>query len=115
MMTDLFGFDDDDADPNKAQEARDRALKRVLKNAGKAWMSKYLAGVMALPRDWRGTGEELRLKLIRDGVPFPHHHNTWGGAAMSAIRQGLLVSHDEFDHMRTKKSHKRKTQVLTRA
>lgn len=86
--------------------ARDEALAAVLKEP---WSSVALRALHGLPSgDY--TGEDIRLRLIEE-VGAPHHHNAWGALIMNAVRSGLLVAIGTYRHMKTTKSHGRKTPV----
>jgi hypothetical protein len=102
-----------DAQPDmfEARQARDEALARVTDNAG-SWMGAALARIETL-RQWRGTSEELRLQLIRDGLPQPHHHNAWGALTAHAVKRHLL-SFAGYGRMKTRKSHARRTPIYHR-
>lgn len=97
----------------EAADARDRALKKVADNAGD-FMGRGLKAIMALPADWRGTGEELRLYLAGLGIE-PHHHNAWGALIRTAVVSRLLRPTGEYVSMKTVKSHARRTPVYRRS
>jgi hypothetical protein len=96
-----------------AQTARDEAIERVAINSG-PWMT-VATGYIARLREWEGTAEDLRLRLVSDGCPFPHHHNAWGALVMSAVKRGMLKPTGRMAKMKTPKSHARKTSVYRRA
>jgi hypothetical protein len=89
---------------------RDLALDKVSDRAG-PWIDRAMRGLAALPLGWQGTGESIRLALP---VEPPHHHNAWGAVIKKALDRGLLTPTGKFEHMRTKKSHARKTPVYRR-
>lgn len=93
--------------------ARDKALERVATNAGD-WMANALDLIRGLPLYWEGTGELLRLRLLRDGLAPPHHHNAWGALVCQALRLHLLHNTGRVGQMVTKKSHARKSPILAR-
>src|SRR5215472_10718968 len=99
-----------DDDPFGAKAARDAALERVLW-AGGRWKDVALRYISLLRRGWRGTGEQLRLAMLRNGCPFPHHHNAWGAVINRAIvDHGYLRGTGRYAHMETEKSHARRTE-----
>ena len=57
------------------------------------------------------TGEELRLRLLDNSCPAPHHHNAWGAFIMQATRLGIIRPTGQFRNMATPKSHARATRV----
>lgn len=97
-----------------ALEARESALATVSHNSGD-WLPLALDAIKALPPDWEGTGESLRLRLLKDGLPAPHHHNAWGALTAHAIRRELIFKTGRWSSMRTPKSHARATPVLRRS
>jgi hypothetical protein len=96
-----------------AQSARDEAIDRVSVNAG-PWLP-IAIGYIARITEWEGTAEDLRLKLIDSGCPFPHHHNAWGALIMAAVKRGMLQATGRMAKMKTPKSHARKSSVYRRA
>jgi hypothetical protein len=98
-QSDLFG----------ARDARDEALARV-KNSGGDWRDVALAALHLIP-GFEGTGEDIRLRLQLRGLRPPHHHNAWGEMIKAAIEQRMVVATGKQRHMRTRKSHARKTPV----
>jgi hypothetical protein len=97
----------------EAIEARDAAMAAVAAKAG-SWMAEAMAAVELLPVDWTGTGEAMRIVLVNSGLTPPHHHNAWGALVNCALKRGLLGYTGEVDHMKTKKSHARRSPVLRR-
>jgi hypothetical protein len=91
-----------------AKELRDEALARVEVNSG-GWSFLAMAAVANIPGGWRGSGEALRLHLLANGLEQPHHHNAWGSVVRNAVRRGLLRETGRVVHMRTPKSHARRT------
>lgn len=96
-----------------ARAARDEAIAAVSLNAGE-WLSQIMRGIQQLRSGWAGSGEALRLVLGEKGFPEPHHHNAWGAAIRHAITKGLLRPTGQYTHMKTRKSHARKTPVYLR-
>ena len=102
-MSDLFDADE------SAKLARDAALRRVADNGG-PWHGRALSALVLL-KGYEGTFEDIRLTLIRKGLPNPHHHNAWGALSKAAEDQHILVPTGKFRHMQTTKSHARRTAV----
>lgn len=101
---DLFG----------AVAARDEALAKVAAN-GNNWRYLALAGIANLPAGYEGTGEDIRIKMLNDGLPPPHHHNAWGEVIKAAVSRAWIVPTGKYRNMRTRKSHARETPVYRRA
>ena len=95
-----------------ARAERDAALDRVARHSG-SWFDVAAATVAALPRDWTGTGEDLRL-LLAPHIGAPHSRNAWGALVAHALRAGDLVRTGIRRPMRTAKSHARQTDVYRR-
>ena len=95
-----------------AAAARDAALARVALNAGN-WMLHARRSIEDLPAGWTGTGEDIRLELRRQGLPPPHHHNTWG-SLIRVCTPRFIVKTGASAPMKTKRSHARKTPVYRR-
>lgn len=95
-----------------AREARDRALAQVKANAG-PWFGLALAAVEALPSDWVGMGEDLRLVIIAK-LGKPHSVKVWGSLVREAIKHGWLVKTGVRAAMQTERSHARMTDVYRR-
>jgi len=93
-----------------AMEARDSALVRVSKTAGK-WSSVAMDYFRYLPNGIEVTGEDVRRMLSENGLPQPHHHNAWGAFIMNLVRSGMLVSTGRTGYMKFKKSHARRTLI----
>jgi len=94
--------------------ARDEGMERVLRHQ---WMLDMIEAVRKrIPVGWKGTGEDLRVKLTDEGwLRPPHHHNAWGAAVNMLIRVGLIVRLDVPDQqMKQKRSHARRTGVYVR-
>lgn len=106
MQDDLFEHAD-------AKSERDEALERVEMNSGK-WSVAARIRVRGIHPGWTGTGEDLRLRLRRDGLPAPHHHNAWGALINTCVKQEWLVWTGELAQMRTAKSHARATKIYRR-
>ena len=104
--------DDEQGDLFGAKSARDEALGRVAANSG-PWRGRALAVIGALPQGWRGTGENLRLLILRSIGP-PHHHNVFGELVKEAITRRWLKPTGEMRHMESDKSHARRTPVYRR-
>lgn len=94
----------------QAMEARDNALDRVTKTAGK-WSEVAMGYFRSLPNGIEVTGEDVRRMLTDKGLPPPHHHNAWGAFIMNLVKSGVLVSTGRMVNMKTQKSHARRTLV----
>jgi hypothetical protein len=97
-----------------AIEARDEALAQVSRNAGLDWMGGALLRIAAF-RNWRGTAEDVRVTLLANSYPSPHHHNAWGALIKTAIKRKLIIPTGDLTNMKTKKSHARRTPVYRSA
>lgn len=104
---------DDQPELFEAKTARDEALARVAENAG-PWRGRAIITISNLESGWTGIGEDLRLRVYRRIGP-PHHHNAWGEVIKTCIQDKLLIPTGELRHMRTKKSHARKSPVYRRS
>ena len=82
------------------------------KHAG--WVQLAIDGVEGLPIGWEGTGEDIRFRLIEEGLAAPRHHNAWGTVIGGARRSGLLARTGEWRPMRGDKAHGRETRVYRR-
>lgn len=98
---------------NLARDARDEALDRVVSNSGD-WARRASAAIAALPVGTEGIGEDFR-RLISKAVEPPRHHNAWGGVISGLLRRGVLVLTGESSHMKTERSHARKSAMMRRA
>jgi hypothetical protein len=87
-----------------AKTARDQAIAHVIAN-GPDWHSRALQAVAALPRGWRGIGEDIRKHVMSRGVSAPHHPNCWGALIMAAHRAGYLKRAEGWQNAKAKKSH----------
>ena len=103
---DLFGC-------SVAEAARDHALAQVAEHAGD-WMEQAASFIDSLRAGYCGTGEEIRLRLLWEGLDEPHHPGCWGAAIRDAIKRGSLGPTGRFKPMTTRKSHARLTQILER-
>jgi hypothetical protein len=104
-MTDLF-------EAAEARAARDEAIQRISSSAAN-WMPRARLAVQALPAGWEGTGEDIRLHLLRLLEP-PHHHNAWGALVNHCVKAGWLEWTGSIRNMRTRRSHARSTKVYRR-
>ena len=94
----------------KAKEARDRALKRVANN-NQGWLASALdfcENTPSLRSLKEFTGEELRI-VIAPHVGHPRSPHAWGLVARYLMERGVIVPTGKWIHMRTEKSHSRKT------
>ena len=104
---DLFdNCDDQPQDPGAA--GRDEGIARVTGNAPD-WFA-AACSVVARLKDWEGTGEDLRMRLI-PVVGVPHTPHAWGALVMAAVRSGWLTRTGERRRMQAAKSHARSTDV----
>jgi hypothetical protein len=105
MSADMFGW----RDAERARHERDAALQRVSSNAGR-WIDRAMAAISLVPA-FEGTAEDLRFRLVRDGLEPPHHHNAWGAVTRKALDRGLLKRTGKLRAMTGAKSHARRTEV----
>lgn len=92
---------------DEAREGRDAGLEQVAEN-NETFM---VVGLRALAEiTGYVSGEDVRLALTEKGI-VPHHHNAWGALIMAGVRQKLLRPTEREVHMKTKKSHARRTRV----
>src|SRR5262245_38597526 len=98
-QSDLFG----------ARSARDEAMSRVEKNAGQDFMGAALGFIAQMESQRVIIAETIRLEYLNAGHCRPHHHNAWGTVIMQAVKRGLLTPLNQYEHMRTVRSHGRKT------
>jgi hypothetical protein len=90
------------------EDARDLGLALVMEKAAD-WFEAACAHVANL-RDWVGTGEDLRLRLV-PVIGAPHTPKAWGALVHHAIRARWLERTGERRPMRTRRSHARSTDV----
>jgi hypothetical protein len=80
------------------------------------WPIFAFAQLCKLPKGWTGTAEDARLELTQKrGLPDPEHHNSWGSLILHAKFRKVLIPTGTYRHMKTEKSHARKTEVYVRA
>lgn len=103
IVLDLFG----------SRAARDAAFDDL--DHGDDWVPLAQRKVASLPPDWTGTGEDIRVELMRDGAPMPHHPNAWGGLVNSCLKAGLLHKTGRHGQMRAVRSHARSTPIYSRS
>ena len=99
---DLFG-------KSAAEQERDMAFAAVAARGG-TWRNRALAA-LSLIRGFAGTGEDIRIKLLMQGLAQPHDQHAWGEFINAAKRLGKLDPTGQYRKMRTKKSHARKSEV----
>ncbi len=95
-------------DPPPPEDRRDEALDRVGKNAGR-----FVDAVRQVVPQLVGlevTGEDIRVECGKLGIR-PHHHNAWGAVINSLVREEALIFTGREVHMKTSKSHARRTRV----
>jgi hypothetical protein len=94
----------------EARAARDKALKKVMANAGQEWQTLalyHLRLFAQIRKDF--IAEEFRLYM--DPHYSPHHHNAWGALFRIAAQQGWLEMTNTIRSMSTVRSHARKSPV----
>lgn len=104
IVLDLFG----------SRAARDGAFDD-LDAHGDDWVPTTQRKVAALPADWTGTGEDIRVHCMRQGAPMPHHPNAWGGLINACLKSGLLHKTGRHGQMRAVRSHARSTPIYSRS
>lgn len=95
------------------RRARDRGMDRVMESE-QAWRRQAMIAIRQLPAGWRGTGQDIREILAKQGLPRPHHHNCWGSLLNGCVREGLLVWTGQMGTTRLKKSHARAIKIYRR-
>ena|SRR5262245_29766187 len=98
----------DQLDLFAARADRAKAMRRVRKNSF-LWFDLALAHIACL-RDWVGTGEDLRLKLM-PVLGRPHHPNVWGALIAVALERKYLWRTGRRKAMRSARSHARQIDV----
>lgn len=89
---------------------KEQGIARTL-DANANWKEGALYVIKHLPRDWKGTGEDIRLLVAEE----PSHPNAWGGLINRAVSHGLIRPTGDYVPMSAKKSHGRKTPVYAKA
>lgn len=79
--------------------------------AGMPWDAQGRLMLRQFPRDWRGTGEDIRIQLLRRGLPKPATPNVWGGFIAGCIKRGLIEATGDREPMAGAKAHGRMTDV----
>jgi hypothetical protein len=101
--------------PNTAPEARaarDKALKKVVANAGQQWQAEALDSLRYYAKTHGNIiAEDFRVWWLRRGNDKPHHHNAWGALFRIAAQQGWLEMTNTIRSMSTVRSHARKSPV----
>lgn len=92
-------------DAAAARAARDKGMKQAQDN-NLTWAGCVVEFVRQLPKNWIGTGEDIRRSW--KGSP-PKHPNAWGSVTKIAIKRGLLVETGRYIQMVAVKSHSRRT------
>jgi hypothetical protein len=89
-------------------------VERVIQQTGN-WHRRACSLVSAtLRKGWTGTGEDIRLHLLRAGLEEPHSPNAWGSMVGQCVREGTLKATGEMRPMKVRKSHGRSTRVYER-
>ena len=97
---------------NTALALKEQALEQVSENAG-TWMENFNHALHKAVLENAGlvmTGEQIRMAL-EPVIGPPHHHNAWGAAIATAIRQGTLLPTGQYIAMQGPRSHARRTPV----
>lgn len=95
---------------SQAIAEKETGIERTLE-ANTEWRDRAFAAVRQLPLGWTGTGEDIRVGVVRDDPKSP---NAWGGLINRAIKAELLRYTGEYKPMTTPKSHGRRTPVYER-
>lgn len=101
----------DEFNREAGRNARDAALDLVASNAA-PWFKQAMEFIVGM-KQWRGTGEDLRV-IVSANVGLPHHANAWGALTSQAVRRGHLRRTGEREAMRSVRSHARQTDVYVR-
>jgi len=96
-----------------AEDARNDAIERVVKNAGHDFTAQVWAVIRAMPIGTLFTGEDLRHQCEALGI-YPHHHNAWGGVMARFDCSPLIKKTGRRIKMQDVKSHARKTDEYIR-
>jgi hypothetical protein len=94
-----------------ATDLRDAALDLVSKPS---WMDMAFERFKVLRLPPAFTGEDIRLRLMMDGMDPPHHHNAWGAFTMKLVRANLIEATGNFTQMKDPSSHSRITREYRR-
>lgn len=95
------------------QKERDRILA-MLRDKNAQWMENVRLALRQLPYGYRGTGEDIRLEIVKY-TGHPKHHNAWGAAINVLVEEGMLVDTGQSIPMITPSSHARDTRIWRRA
>lgn len=93
-------------DDGEAERLRDEGLDKVGSH-NEDWMGLALSKLNSHPRNVEVTGEELKVWLLKNGLPNPKHHNAWGCLVRLAASAGLIEPTGRACRMRLAKSHAR--------
>jgi hypothetical protein len=100
---DLFG--------GKAE--RDKGMASSLSH-DPTWTAAALNCVAHLPADWKGSGQDIRIRIVPIiGEPKDPNH-AWGALTNAAIHKGLIVATGHYKYARLRASHKRRIPVYRR-
>jgi hypothetical protein len=92
-----------------AEQRRDAALKRVIKNTPEGWSRRYYAKALEQPALREPfSAEDFRL-FITPVIGNPHHHNAWGAHWRCLLELGWVVPSCGWKHMEGPKSNARVT------
>lgn len=94
---------------NFAQQRRDEALKKVIKNTPEGWTRSYYLFALSQPRLKEPfSAEDFRL-FAAPAIGNPHHHNAWGAHWRCLVEMGWVVPSGALKHMEGPRSNARQT------
>jgi hypothetical protein len=94
-----------------ATALRDEGIARVERGSPKWTHEARERARTLLARPWEGLGEDLRLALLYQGLPQPHHPNCWGALIKWCVVNGLLVATGDVLNTNDAPSHASYTKV----
>ena len=105
----------DDFDTPEARRDRGLALVKEASERRANWFGRALMVIVALDRDWTGTGEDIRLDYLDHRLEPAHSAHVYGSLVSQAVKRGLLARTGERRKMRGERSNGRMTDVYRRA
>jgi hypothetical protein len=93
-----------------AETLRDEGITSVTQH-NENWMTQALSKLHSHPRNVEVTGEDLKVWLLRNGLPKPKHHNAWGALIRSAATSGMIVLTGRTIKMKLANSHARRNPI----
>ena len=75
------------------------------------WTTSALQRIQRFAPGVEYTGEDIRFKLRKAGLPRPRHPNHWGALIRIATQRGLLTDTNKVVPMVSESSHRRRTPV----